>query len=257
MVGVQPVDGLEGAKLHPARVHVVGQVVAVEAADVVADVAQAGGRLVRREPASNAEHVPGGRCVTGELHGVAAFRPWAEREVGVDAARLLAADPGEREAAQAACRVVARVRLVDAVVRGDVLVGGRDELPQPGAVVQPPLADALLFERVVQVQVRVELGRVGPVEVVVAVALGGAGCRPPGSWPWRTAGRCSRWTGGCSSRPERFCCLVQFMKLCGSGNSAEFQFQPFHCDGDFQSVSTTSQSIGVNVERNVGSSVFS
>ncbi len=34
------------------------------------------------------------------------------------------------------------------------------------------------------------------------------------------------------------------MNPCGSGKSAVFQFQPFHWLGDFQSVSTTSQSIG-------------
>jgi len=44
------------------------------------------------------------------------------------------------------------------------------------------------------------------------------------------------------SETERPCCFVQFRNPCGSGNSAGFQFQPFHCDGDFQSVSTTSQS---------------
>ena len=47
------------------------------------------------------------------------------------------------------------------------------------------------------------------------------------------------------------------MNACGSGKSAEFQFQPFHWLGDFQSVSTTSQSMGVKVLRKAGSSVFS
>ena len=55
----------------------------------------------------------------------------------------------------------------------------------------------------------------------------------------------------------RPCCWVQVMNEFGSGNSPVFQFHPSHWLGDFQSVSMTSQSIGVNVLRKVGISVFS
>src|SRR5690348_10507292 len=49
------------------------------------------------------------------------------------------------------------------------------------------------------------------------------------------------WMFSVTDRP---CWAVQFRNPCGSGNSALFQFQPFHWLGDFQSVSTTSQSSG-------------
>ena len=64
-------------------------------------------------------------------------------------------------------------------------------------------------------------------------------------------------TGWMLNEVSRPCCFVQVMNAFGSGNSALFQFQPSHWFGDFQSVSTTSQSSGVKVLRNAGSSVFS
>jgi hypothetical protein len=61
------------------------------------------------------------------------------------------------------------------------------------------------------------------------------------------------WMFSVTDRP---CCLVQSMKACGLGNNEVFQFQPFHWLGDFQSVSTTSQSSGTYELRKRDSSVW-
>jgi hypothetical protein len=61
------------------------------------------------------------------------------------------------------------------------------------------------------------------------------------------------WTFKDTDRP---CCRVQSMNPCGFGKNPVFQFQPFQLFGDLKSVSTTSQSSGVLLDRKVGSSEF-
>ena len=144
----------------------------MEAADVVADVAQPGRGLVGREPRFEGQHVPGRRGVTGELHGVAAFRPRSQRVVAVDAALLGPAEAGEGEPSQPTRGGLVGIGLVDEIVRGDMWIR-RPRRATAGAVVQPPLANALPLERSVHVQVGPQVRGVGPVPMELVAAVRG------------------------------------------------------------------------------------
>ena len=133
---------------------------------------QAGGRrLARRVADLELQRRPVGRGVAGEVDGRALVGPGAGRQAllaAVPAGLQRPVRPGEPEAAAHRLVRVGRVLLVDPRVRGHA----RQRRVRPvAAPVQPPEVRALLLHRLVQVEVRLELVGVAPVEDVVVTVL--------------------------------------------------------------------------------------
>ena len=248
VVGVQPVDRLERPELDPAHVHVVGQVPALEAADVVAHVGQADRALGGGQPRLEVEHLPRRAAVAREVHGVAVLGEragLAVAEVVEVATSRCARTPAS---ACRAPRLRARVELVDPGVLGQPR---RLRARLVAAPVEPPEVEPLALERLVQAEVGVEVARIGPVEHRAAlhrvgheeVAAGRrrrlprmASARPTGaaaSSQWASRSPIEGWMFSASATPSR-CEPVD--EAHGSGYRPRFQSQPFQEYGSVGSI---------------------